>query len=178
MTNFFGNKRLIAILIGLIVLIAVMGATLKERPVPTWPERFAKDSVSFVQGIFYKPTAMLSGFFDNIKHIYNVYDENKVLKSQLDQHAKLQVEVEALRRENKQLRSMMDISVNKLGGSKPYVADVIARTPDRWNNMLTIGKGKMTASSRTWRSYRPRERSLAAFKACPLFHRRWSCSWT
>ncbi|MFT9849868.1 rod shape-determining protein MreC [Aneurinibacillus sp. REN35] len=142
MTNFFGNKRLIAILIGLIVLIAVMGATLKERPVPTWPERFAKDSVSFVQGILYKPAAMVSGFFDNIKHIYYVYDENKVLKSQLDQHAKLQVEVEELRRQNEKLRSMMNISENKLGGNKPYVADVIARTPDRWNNMLTIGKGK------------------------------------
>ncbi|GEN33038.1 MULTISPECIES: rod shape-determining protein MreC [Aneurinibacillus] len=142
MTNFFGNKRLIAILIGLIVLIAVMGATLKERPVPTWPERFAKDSVSFVQGILYKPTVMVSGFFDNIKHIYNIYEENKALKSQLDQHAQLQVEADDLRRENERLRSMLGIKDTKLKGYEKYAADVIARSPDRWNNMLTISKGK------------------------------------
>lgn len=142
MTNFFGNKRLIAILIGLIVLIAVMGATLKERPVPTWPERFAKDSVSFVQGLLYKPTAMVSGFFDNITHIYNVYEENKALKAQIDQHAQLEAEVKALRIENKKFREMVNIKDTKLKDSEKYAADVIARTPDRWNNMLTISKGK------------------------------------
>jgi rod shape-determining protein MreC len=140
--NFFGNKRLIAILIGLIVLIAVMGATLKERPFPTWPERIVKDSVSFVQGFFYKPTMMVSGVFDNVKHIYNVYEENKTLKANQDKYEQLKVEADQLRRENAQLRSMLSIKDDKLKGYHVYTADVIARTPDRWNNMLTISKGK------------------------------------
>ncbi|AMA72123.1 MULTISPECIES: rod shape-determining protein MreC [Aneurinibacillus] len=142
MSSFFGNKRLIAILMGLIVLIVVMGATLKERPFPTWPERLVKDSVSFVQGLFYKPTMLVSGFFQDVRDIYNVYEENKALKAELDKHAKLKGEVEELRRENARLRSMINIKDDKLRGYKWYAADVIARTPDRWNNTLIISKGK------------------------------------
>jgi rod shape-determining protein MreC len=141
-TNFFGNKRLIALLISLIVLIAVMGATVKQRPFPSWPERFVHDSVSFVQGVFYKPTAAVAGFFDNVKHIYRVYEENKALKANLDQYAQVTAELEQLRRDNKDMRQMLDIKQNKLRSQKVRVADVIARSPDRWNNMVTISKGK------------------------------------
>lgn len=142
MINFFGNKRLIAILIGLIVLIVVMGATIKERPFATWPERALRDTASFVQGLFYKPTLMVSGAADGVRHIFNVYEENKQLKANQDQYARAKTEVEGLKRENRELRLMLDIKENKLSKYDTVAADVIARTPDRWNNLLIISKGK------------------------------------
>jgi rod shape-determining protein MreC len=139
--NFFGNKRLIALLVGLILLIIVMGATVKERPFPTLPERFTRDSVSFMQGVFYRPTNAVAGFIDNIKHIYRVYDENKQLKANLDQSAKVEAERNQLVYQNAQLRAMLDIKQNKLKDYGVRAAEVIARSPDRWNHLLTISKG-------------------------------------
>ncbi|WCN38561.1 rod shape-determining protein MreC [Aneurinibacillus uraniidurans] len=142
MINFFGNKRLIAILIGLIVLIVIMGATIKERPFATWPERVLRDTSSFVQGIFYKPALMVSGAAGGVRHIFNVYEENKQLKADQNQYAHVKAEAEELKRQNRELRLMLDIKDNKLSKYDTIAADVIARTPDRWNNLLTISKGK------------------------------------
>lgn len=49
-----GNKRLFILLMGLILFIAVMGFTLGPRTSLSWPEKFVKDTVGFVQYVFYK----------------------------------------------------------------------------------------------------------------------------
>ena len=77
---------MIALLIGIIVLIGVMGATVKQRPFPKWPEIFIRDSLSTVQGMLYKPTNATTDFLSKLTHFYNIYQENKALKANLDRN--------------------------------------------------------------------------------------------
>ena len=50
-------------------------------------------------------------------------------------------DVNSLKGENQRLRDMLDIRDNKLKNYKVRVAEVIARSPDRWNHLITISKG-------------------------------------
>lgn len=61
--SFFGNKRLIIVLVGLVLLITIVGFTSRERSKLSWPEMFLKDTFSVVQGFFYRPAQAVSGFF-------------------------------------------------------------------------------------------------------------------
>lgn len=140
MRQFFSNKRLIILLISIIVLVAMIGFTMKERSTLSKPEQFFKDSVAFVQSIFYKPAKAVAGFFENISDLKNMYDENKVLKARLDEYAKLKVDYEDIKKENDELKEL----VGKRDSLREYSiisASVIARSPDRWNNRITIDKG-------------------------------------
>ncbi|PWA10709.1 rod shape-determining protein MreC [Pueribacillus theae] len=140
MRHFFSNKRLIILLISIIVLVAMIGFTMKERSTLSKPEQFFKDSVAFVQSIFYKPAKAVAGFFENISDLKNMYDENKVLKARLDEYAKLKVDYEDIKKENDELKEL----VGKKDSLREYniiSASVIARSPDRWNNRITIDKG-------------------------------------
>lgn len=140
MANFFGNKKIFALLISIIVLAAVMGYTLKDRPYPTWSERFVRDSFSLVQQLLYKPAIATAGFFENLRQMYYIYEENKALKESLDQFAQVTAELNQLRYENEQLRKMLDVK-STLTDYQLRIAEVVARSPDRWNETLIIDKG-------------------------------------
>lgn len=141
MSNFFIKRRLLALLLSLIVLVIIMGITLKERPVPSWPERFVRDSFSFVQQLVYKPAFAVAGFFRNINDMYQIYDENKELKKNLEQFTQVTADLNELKLENQQLRKMLDARESKLSTYKLRMAEVIARSPDRWNHTLVVDKG-------------------------------------
>ncbi len=141
MSNFFVKRRLLALLISLIALVTMMGITLKDRPIPTWPERFVRDSFSFIQEIVYKPAFAVAGFFESIHDIYNVYEENKALKQNLQQFAQTTADLNELKLENQQLRKMLDAKESKLTDYKLRLAEVVARSPDRWNHTMIIDKG-------------------------------------
>lgn len=48
----FLNKRLIVLLVSIILLVALIGISLKERNSLTWPEQFVKDTVGVVERVF------------------------------------------------------------------------------------------------------------------------------
>lgn len=132
---------MIIIIIGIILLIGIMGATMKERPFPSWPEIFIRDSLSTVQGMLYKPTQGTTEILTKLTHFYNIYNENKALKANLDRYAQVSAELEQIKGENERMRSMLGIRDTKLKDYKILTAEVIQRTPDRWNHMITISKG-------------------------------------
>ena len=80
MPHFFLNKRLILLLVSIIILVALIGFSLKDRQSLTWSEQFVKDSVGWVQSIFHQPAQYVAGFFENVQDIKNTYEENKILK--------------------------------------------------------------------------------------------------
>ncbi|HJV44308.1 MAG TPA: rod shape-determining protein MreC [Bacillota bacterium] len=141
MSNFFIKRRLLALLLSLIVLVIIMGITLKERPIPSMPERFIRDSFSFVQQIVYKPAFAVAGFFRNMNDMYQIYEENKELKKNLQQFAQVTADLNELKLENAQLRKLLDAEQSKLSSYKLRMAEVIARSPDRWNHTVVIDKG-------------------------------------
>ncbi|MBS4191462.1 rod shape-determining protein MreC [Bacillus sp. FJAT-49705] len=140
MPQFFLNKRLIILLVSIIILVALIGFSLKEREKLTWPEQFVKDTIGLVQTAVSRPTHYVAGFFDNLKDLQNTYTENKELKKRLDELARLESDVQMLEKENAELREILD-KKESLSDFEPIQATVVGRNPDRWNELLTINKG-------------------------------------
>lgn len=140
MPQFFSNKRLIMLLVGVIFLVALISFSLRDRDHATLPEQFIKDVVGFGQSIFSKPTQYITGVFENVDSLLNTYDENKRLKSRLEEFAKLQADVNVLTLENSTLREIVDKEEN-LRKYEPIQATVIARNPDQWEEKVVLDKG-------------------------------------
>lgn len=141
MPQFFMNKRLIILLVSIIVLVALIGFSLREREQLSWPEQFIKDTTGLVQSAVSRPTQYIAGFFKNLQDLQNTYTENKELKARLDELARLEAEVQMLKKDNAELKEILD-KKDSLSEYVPIQATVIGRNPDRWNEILTINKGQ------------------------------------
>jgi rod shape-determining protein MreC len=89
MPQFLLNKRLILLLVGVIILVALIGFSLKDERNLSWPEQFIKDTTGLVQSVFHRPAQYVAGFFENIQELKNTYKENEILRSQLNQYMQL-----------------------------------------------------------------------------------------
>lgn len=138
---FFGNKRLMVVLVGLVLLISVMGFTSKTRGALTWPEKFLKDTFSVVQGIFYGPAQAFSSFFQDVHDAYNVYEENRALKASLDRYTQVTAQLAVLEADNEDLRKSLKAKQSTLKNYYLYPAEVVARSSDYWNNAVIIDQG-------------------------------------
>ncbi|HEY2419801.1 MAG TPA: rod shape-determining protein MreC [Neobacillus sp.] len=142
MPQFFLNKRLIILLVSIIVLVALIGFSLRERSKLTWPEQFLKDTTGWVQSLVSKPAHLIAGFVGNLQDLQNTYGENKELKARMDNLVNLESQVQQLKKENKDLRDVLGEKTT-LRDSDPLPATVIGRNPDRWHEMIIIDKGKL-----------------------------------
>ncbi|MDR7077927.1 rod shape-determining protein MreC [Neobacillus niacini] len=141
MPQFFLNKRLIVLLVSIIVLVALIGFSLRERSKLTWPEQFLKDTAGWVQSLVSKPAHLVAGFFENLQDLQNTYEENKELKSRMEKLVSLEAQVQELEKDNKELRDILG-EEETLRDFEPLQATVIGRNPDRWHEMIIINKGK------------------------------------
>ncbi|SFB16179.1 MULTISPECIES: rod shape-determining protein MreC [unclassified Bacillus (in: firmicutes)] len=141
MPQFFLNKRLIILLVSIIILVALIGFSLRERESLTWPEQFVKDTTGWVQSLVSKPANYVAGFFENLQDLQNTYHENEELKTRVDDLVRLESRVQKLEKENEELRDILD-KKDSLSDYKPLQATVIGRSPDNWHEMLIIDKGK------------------------------------
>jgi len=143
MPQFFMNKRLIILLVSIIVLVALIGFSLRERSKLSWPEQFVKDTTGWVQSLVSKPTNYVAGFFESLQDLTNTYEENKELKSRVENLASLEAQVQELKNDNKELRDVLG-EKKTLRDYEPLPATVIGRNPDRWHEMIIIDKGKLS----------------------------------
>ncbi|MEH7332716.1 rod shape-determining protein MreC [Neobacillus drentensis] len=142
MPQFFLNKRLIILLVSIIVLVALIGFSLRERSKLSWPEQFVKDTTGWVQSLVSKPANFVAGFFENLQDLQNTYEENKELKSRIEDLVSLEAENQELKKDNKELRDILG-EKRTLRDFKPLPATVIGRNPDRWHEMIIIDKGNL-----------------------------------
>ncbi|GLY10116.1 rod shape-determining protein MreC [Pseudobacillus badius] len=143
MPQFFTNKRLIVLLGSIIVLVALIGFSLRDRENLSWPEQFVKDIVGLGQAVVSKPANGFAGFFDEVKDLRNTYEENKELKARIEKTAQLESDVARLQKDNQELRKVLD-KKKSLADYEPVQATVIARNPDRWFDVITIDQGEAT----------------------------------
>ncbi|MED3623682.1 rod shape-determining protein MreC [Neobacillus thermocopriae] len=141
MPQFFLNKRLIILLVSIIVLVALIGFSLRDRSKLTWPEQFVRDTTGWFQSLVSRPANYLAGFFENLQDLQNTYEENKELKSRVEKFASLEAEIQELKKDNKELRDVLDAK-QTLRDFEPLPATVIGRNPDRWHEIMIINKGK------------------------------------
>lgn len=140
MPQFLSNKRLIFLLIGVILLVALISWTLSDRDKVSLPEQIIKDTVGLGQNIVAKPAGYVTGLINSVDDLLNTYDENKRLKSRLEEFGTLQAEVNELEVENEKLQKLLDKKTD-LRIYDPIQANVIARNPDQWEEKLILNEG-------------------------------------
>lgn len=140
MPQFLNRKKVIFLIIGVILLVALIGLSLRDRQNASLPEKIVKDTVGFAQSIVAKPTNYVTGFIEDIDAMINTYEENKRLKSRLEEFGTLQAEVNELTVENKRLQKLVG-KQDSLRKYDPIQANVIARNPDQWEEKLILNQG-------------------------------------
>lgn len=141
MPQFLTNKRLIILLGSIIILVALIGFSIRDRGNITWPEKFVKDVTGFGQNIISKPVNAVEEFFNNVGRLRNTYEENEKLRTHLDKLAQLESDVTRLEKDNVELRKLLE-KEESLADYEPVHATVIARNPDRWYDLITIDQGE------------------------------------
>lgn len=141
MPRFFSNKRLILLLVGVIVLVALISFSLRDRQNASLPEQIVKDVVGFGQSFFSKPAHYITGVIGNIDGVLNTYGENEKLKSRLSEYAAIQAELTDIQAENERLLAIID-KKEDLRAYDSIQATVIARNPDQWEEKIIIDKGE------------------------------------
>ncbi|MGY0693181.1 rod shape-determining protein MreC [Virgibacillus sp. FSP13] len=136
----FRKKRLFIILIGIIILVALIGYSLRDRENLSTPEQFIKDSVGWAQSVIHTPVKVLTNIFTNIDDLKDTYKENQLLKEKLSQYKGLIYEVQEIKEENEELRKTLD-KTESIRDFDPIQATVMSRTPERWVDQVTINKG-------------------------------------
>lgn len=144
MPSFFSNKKLIVLLTGLVVLIALISYSLKNEDNDAWPEKFVQDTVGWFQYVMNVPAQYAAGFFENVEDIRNAYNENKKLKADLEQYAQVKQDNQDLLQRYNEMKKLLNIDKTPdLSAYKKYPAMVIGRSYDDWNQILTIDKGRL-----------------------------------
>ncbi|WP_272949034.1 rod shape-determining protein MreC [Paenibacillus contaminans] len=143
MFKLMGNKKLIILMVALIAFIALFGLTLVKREKLTWPERFIKDTVSWTQGLFYKPAGIVAGFFEDVHNLRVVYEENKILKMTLSQYARDTMRLNDLEAQNKRFKEQLAFTERqKQSDNYTYrIAEVIAVSTDPIVKTMNINLG-------------------------------------
>ena len=140
MPRFFSNKRMIILLVGVIVLVALISFSLKDRQNASLPEQIVKDVVGFGQSLFSKPAHYMTDVIGNIDGILNTYEENKQLKTRLSEYASNQAKLTDIQAENERLLGIIG-KEDDLRAYEPVHATVISRNPDQWEEKIIIDKG-------------------------------------
>ena len=140
MPQFFQNKRLMIVLAAIILLVALLGYSLRNNRNLSIPEQFIKDTVSLTEKVFNKPAQYIAGFFNNISDLKDTYKENQILKSKLDKYVELSVREKELEKENKELKDLIGYTKD-LSDYESIQATVTIRDPDKWQQIITIDKG-------------------------------------
>src|SRR5699024_136631 len=139
--SFLKRKSLFFILIGIILMVVLIGYSLTNKDKFSTPEKLVKDSVGWVQGIAYKPVDFIVDSISNLQNLKMTYDENQVLREKITEYKTLAFENRELEKENDELRKALDLNESKRDYNS-INATVIARSPERWLEQITINRGK------------------------------------
>ena len=140
MTKFFNRNRMLIVLFGIVVLIALIGFSLSDRDSTTKAEQFTGDTAAATQKVVDAPFSFIGNIFSNIARSFSALEENEELKQQLDMLPQLQADNERLKAENEELRESLEVSSSM--AYETVNARVISRAPDQWLESFTIDKGE------------------------------------
>ncbi|SDW67838.1 rod shape-determining protein MreC [Marinococcus luteus] len=140
MPHFFNNKRLIILMVSIILLVILVGFSMRERESVPWPEEFVRDSVGVFQSTISRPAHFAANRFEAVENLLDTYEENKTLKQQLEKYAATSAELENTRQENETLRESADTQ-EMLSDYESRRALVVYRNPDRWTQTIGINQG-------------------------------------
>lgn len=138
----FRNKRLFILLIGIIVLLGLIGFSLKDRKNISAPEQLIQDGVGWVQKVINLPISYATDVFSNLGELKDTYKENQLLKEKFSEYKTLIYDVQELKKDNEELRKTLK-KTESIKDFNPIQATVTSRSPERWVEQVTINKGSL-----------------------------------
>lgn len=129
-------------MLGLICFIALMGLTFGQRNYNTWPERFLKDTISWTQGLIYKPVGAIVGLFQDVGQLRTIYEENQVLRQTLTKYARDTTRLNDLELQNKRLQDALGFTERQkqMNDYKFRIAEVVYF--NQGNKIMTVNLGE------------------------------------
>ena len=132
------NRQVVFLVLALAVLLLLIGMT-ANRQGAAWPEEMLRYVVAPVQGVFQRLTRSVESYYAAVSNYRHLQQENDRLRQQLAEAVALQTKIAELRQENNRLRSMLEL--REASEYELIAAEVIARDPSSWFNIITINKG-------------------------------------
>ncbi|MDD7758340.1 rod shape-determining protein MreC [Aerococcus suis] len=138
--QFFGNKKLIVILVSVITAFSMISFSIFGQNETPKPVLWVNDVTAIIGRIVSAPTNSLVRFSESINSLVNTYDENKSLKKQVNSLEDLKAQNKMLKSENEELSDLLSLRPS-LVGKNIITSTVITRSPDSWIDNLTIDVG-------------------------------------
>lgn len=139
MNRFLTNKKLIILLISVIIFISLLTLSLNTSS-NNVVQGVANDFTAFVSRIISKPTNAVLKAFDSIEEVQYTFEENQILKREINTVYEKDAEIATLKEENEQLKNELDVD-STLSEYSTQTANVISRNPDQWVDNLVIDVG-------------------------------------
>ncbi|WP_323704642.1 rod shape-determining protein MreC [Mammaliicoccus sp. Dog046] len=136
MSNFFKNNKLVFFLISMVLLIVIVGYSVRAQSA-SLSEQYASDTSSFGGRIVSYPVNVVSSFFSGV---FTSDDDVNKLKEEVKSTDQIKADKSRLEKENKALKKELDMK--DISQFNPISATVIGRSPDQWMNTIIIDKGK------------------------------------
>lgn len=138
--SFLKKKSLFILLLGIILLVVLVGYSLTNREELSTPEKFLMDTVGWAQYVINQPITYVSEKVTDIKEMKHTYDENKLLREKLSEYKTIVYDKQEIEDENEELRDTLDVK-DSARDFEPIFSSVIARSPERWIEQITINRG-------------------------------------
>lgn len=140
MNQFFSNKKLIILLISVIVAVSLVAFSIVGGGNAPIVQRFTNDVTALVSRVFSKPANAIVSTVDSVDGLLDTYEENKLLKSKIDQLYETEAQLGALQQDNEKMQEQLSLTetltdYNSINGT------VISRNPDNWVDQLIIDRG-------------------------------------
>lgn len=118
----------------------------------TWPEKFVNDTVSWTQGLIYKPVGAIADFFQDITRLHRLHKENESLKRTLAYYAIDRARLNTLEKENERLQNALDFTERQKNWDqyKYRIAQVVAMSPDANTQTIKIDLGSKDGIKEDW----------------------------
>ena len=107
----------------------------KERTVRVWAQAIA----GFVQRPVATVSNSVSGVVGTVSQMKTAVGENETLRERVNQLETEKISSQNLQAENERLKSLLNLT--KSGGYNSVSAEVIARDPSVWFDLVTINSG-------------------------------------
>ncbi|SDB81551.1 rod shape-determining protein MreC [Shouchella lonarensis] len=141
MHSFFSNKKLIVLLVSIIILVALIGFSVRSERSLSMPEKAIRDAFGWVQNVVAHPAHFFTGVVNNVQEMFDVYEENQRLKARLEEYDQVSVERDLLLDKQERLLEMLELE-KTLHQYDVSAAAVIHRAPDAWEQYIGLNRGE------------------------------------
>lgn len=143
--NFFNTKKMLIVVVTAVFLMMLATISIINGNKNTLSS-ISNNGTSWITRMLSAPVNLIKNVSSSVSGLLNTYQENQVLKPQMNTLFALQAENEKLRLENEQLRQQVGLKAT-LTEYDIIPATVISRSPDFWLDQLTINVGKQDGVS-------------------------------